>query len=186
MSDRIDQVVNDLKNIAEDSLAVFGSLSAMQLNWKSEQKSWSVAQCFDHLITTHSLYFPLFERLATGDSKSSFWERMSPLSGFFGRFLINSMRPENVKKMKTTAKAQPSSSEIDAGIIERFCEHQNAIIEHLKKLPADIDLSRTIVTSPLLGVVTYSLDATLTILVVHCQRHFGQAKSVTESVGFPN
>jgi len=185
MSDRIDQVVNDLRAVAEDSHTVFGSLSATQLNWKPDPKSWSVAQCFDHLITTHSLYFPLFERLAVGDSKSSFWERISPLSRFFGRFLINSMRPENVKKMKTTAKAQPSSSEIDAGIIERFREHQNTIIEHVKKLPADIDLSRTIITSPLLGIVTYSLDDTLTILVVHCQRHFGQAKRVIESVGFP-
>jgi hypothetical protein len=115
-----------------------------------------------------------------------FWEKTSPLSGFYGRYLIKSMRPENPKKMKTTAKAYPSASEIDGDIIERFAEHQNQMITSLQKLPANIDPAKQMITSPLLSVVTYSLDDTFTILVVHCQRHFLQAKRVTENGGFPN
>ncbi len=87
--------------------------------------------------------------------------------------------------MKTTAKAFPSESEIGGDIIERFYEHQRQMIEHLQKLPSDIDPAKTIITSPLLGIVTYSLDDSFTVLVVHCQRHFNQAKRVTECDGFP-
>ena len=58
------------------------------------------------------------------------------------------------------------------------------MVEHLRKLPTDIDMVKTIITSPLLGVVTYSLDDCFTILAVHCQRHFGQAKRVTEPGDF--
>ncbi len=181
----ISTVCSDLKTVADDARSIFGSLSKEQLNWKPAEKSWSVAQCFDHLITTHSLYFPQFEKLTTGDVKQTTWENRSPLSGFFGRFLIKSMRPENLKKMKTTSKAQPSSSEIGADIIGRFAEHQDKIITVLKNLPADIDASKQMITSPLLSIVTYSLDDTFTILVVHCQRHFGQAKRVMENEGFP-
>jgi len=137
------------------------------------------------LITTHSLYFPLFERMANGEVKSTFWGKASPFSGFFGRFLIKSMRPENTKKMKTTSKAEPSISAIDGDIIGRFSEHQHQMIEHLQKLPTDIDPAKTIITSPLMGLVTYSLDDCFTVLEVHCQRHFGQAKRVTETDGFP-
>ena len=185
MGERIEQVTAELQKSADDAQSTFGSLSKVQLNWKPSEKSWSIAQCFDHLITTHTLYFPLFEKLANGNVKQTSWENYSPLSGFFGRFLIKSLRPENVKKMKTTAKAYPSASEIDGDIIERYNEHQNQLIEHLRKLPADIDPAKTIVTSPLAGFVTYSLDDCYTILAVHGPRHFNQAKRVMESEGFP-
>lgn len=185
MANDILKICSELRQVSVDSAAEFGGMTAEQLNWKPAEKSWSIAQCFDHLIVTHSLYFPLFERIAAGQAKASFWEKASPLSGFFGRFLIKSLRPENLKKMKTTAKAAPSASEIGGDIIERFCRHQDEIIGHLEALPTDIDPSKTIITSPLLGIVTYSLDDTFTILLVHCQRHLAQAKRVREANGFP-
>lgn len=185
MKERINFVTAELQKTADDATATFGSLNAAQLNWKPAEKSWSVAQCFDHLITVHGMYFPLFERLASGNTRQSFWEKTSPLSGFFGRFLIKAVRPENTKKVKTTSKAQPSTSEIDGGIIKRFTEHQDQMIEHLERLPADIEPTKTMITSPLLGFVTYSLDDCFTVLETHCKRHFGQAKRVTETAGFP-
>ncbi|PYT01342.1 MAG: hypothetical protein DMF63_00375 [Acidobacteria bacterium] len=172
----MDERITDLTQVAVDARATFGGLTSEQLNWKPAEKSWSVAQCFDHLITTHSLYFPVFDRLAKRTSPSP-WEKYSPLSGFFGRFLIKNLDPKNLKKMKTTSKAQPSASEIGDDIIERFCEHQDQLVEALRRLP---DAKNTIITSPLLGVVTYSLDDTLTILSVHCRRHFDQAKRVMD------
>jgi hypothetical protein len=87
--------------------------------------------------------------------------------------------------MKAPSKAKPGVSGVGADIVDRYTEHQRQIIEHLQKLPTDIDPTKTIITSPLLGVVTYSLDDGFTILVVHCQRHLGQAKRVTEAAGFP-
>ena len=185
MTERIDDFIKDLALEAKGAQATFGSLSTAQLNWKPAAKSWSVAQCFDHLITTHSLYFPEFERWAKGDVTMSFWEKTSPFSGFFGRFLIKGLDPKNLKPMKTTAKAFPSESEIGGDIIERFSEHQQQMIDAINKLPTNIDPAKTIITSPLLGIVTYSLDDCFTVLVVHCQRHFNQAKRVTESEGFP-
>ncbi len=185
MDERIAETTNDLTQVAADAEAAFGDLSTEQLNWKPAKKRWSVAQCFDHLITTHSLYFPLFERLEHGVAAPTFWERNSPLSGYFGRFLIQSLSPENPKKMKTTAKARPSASEIVGDMIQRFSRHQHEMIEHLRRIPADIDPLKTKITSPLMGLVTYSLDDCFTILVAHGRRHFGQAKRVLETEGFP-
>ena len=184
MNDRIEKLASTLTSVAADARATFAPLSSGQLNWKPVEKSWSIAQCFDHLITTHSLYFPLFEKLAEGPVRMTWWENYSPLSGFFGRRLIKSLDPENRKPMKTTAKGHPSASEIGSDIVQRFEAHQTELIDHLKKLPEDIDLGR-IITSPMLSFVTYTLDDTFTILDYHCRRHFDQAKRVTETVGFP-
>ena len=115
----------------------------------------------------------------------SFWERYSPLSGFFGRFLIGSLSPDNLKKVRTTSRAQPSSSQIDGRIIERFSEHQQQLVEHLQRLPIEIEPKKLVITSPLIGLVTYNLDDCFTILVVHGQRHFDQAKRVMAADGFP-
>lgn len=185
MDSRISFTISELQSVANAAERSFGGLTAEQLNWKPAERSWSIAQCFDHLIVTHSLYFQLFDRLASDRYQSSLWERISPFSGFWGRFLIRSMRPENPKKMKTTSKAQPSNSVIGADIIGRYVEHQREMVGHLQRISTGIDPQKTIVTSPLLGIVTYTLDDTLTILGIHSQRHFGQAKRVTDADGFP-
>jgi len=185
MDERINEITTDLAQVADDAEVAFGSLSVEQLNWKSDEKSWSVAQCFEHLIVTHSLYFPIFDTLIAGDAKPTFLERYSPLSGFFGRFLIKSLDPKNPKKMKTTAKAAPSASGIGGDIIDRFGEHQQQFVEYVRRLPVGIDPKKTIITSPLLGIATYRLDDSLTFVPMHCRRHFDQAKRVTETDGFP-
>lgn len=185
MNDKVKNAISDLEQTSIDAQGAFGGLTLDQLNWRPAEKMWSVAQCFDHLIITHGLYFPLLENLATGNVKPGLWERVSPLSGFFGRFLIRSLDPANVKPMKTTSKAYPSASEIGGDIIERFASHQERLIGALQKLPSTLDARKTIITSPLLALVTYSLDDMFTILTHHCRRHFNQAKRVTEADGFP-
>jgi hypothetical protein len=123
--------------------------------------------------------------LASGEYSPGFWQKVSPLSGFFGRFLIKSLDPKNLKPMKTTAKASPSSSEIGGDIMRRFYDHQLEMIEAIKRLPDSLETKKTIITSPLASFVTYSLDDALTFVPMHCERHFGQAKRVTEAAGFP-
>ena len=185
MTDRLQSFTADLAKIADEARAQFATLSWEQLNWKPAAESWSVAQCLDHLIQTQLLYLPLFEKVAAGEAKASIWERISPFSGFFGRLLIRAVSPQNPKTMKTTSRAEPSASEYDGDLVERFAAHQAELIRHVESVSEDLDPKRTIVTSPLLGLVTYCLDDALGILVLHGQRHLLQARRVTGSEGFP-
>lgn len=184
MQKRIQEVTSDLSALATKVTEQFGGFSEYQLNWKPSADSWSVAQCFDHLIKAHCLYFPVFQRLKAGDINPSLWERISPLSGWFGAWLIEALDPENTKKTKTSKKAEPSVSHLGGRIIEQYCEHQDQLIEHVQYISGDINPEKTIITSPLLGFVTYSLDDCFTILVSHGERHFRQAKRVAEVDGF--
>jgi hypothetical protein len=186
MNDRIDEVAKELGEVTQGTRATFGSLSRNQLNWKPGPNRWSIAQCLDHLITINSLYFRLLESIGTGAAKPTLWERYSPLSGTLGKLLIKTSSPEYPKKVKTSPKAEPSTSEIDLGILDRFAQHQGVLIGHLRSIPFDIDRERTIVTSPLLHWATYSLDDCITILVAHEKRHFQQAQRVMEAEAFPS
>jgi len=176
-NDRIAFTVADLVAVADEVQSAFGGLTVEEMNWKPSETEWSAAQCFDHLITINSFYFPIFDKLRSGTLPTTWLERISPLSGFFGRFLIKAMSPETEKKMKTSKRAYPSASEISGDIIERFVEHQSELADHIRQLPSDLDLKK-IITSPLASFVTYSIDDCLTMLVVHERRHILQAKRV--------
>ena len=176
--------LEELKAIAEDARETFGGLSAAQLNWRPGAEQWSVGQCFEHLIKTNRSFFPTLERLARGERKSGTWERLSPFSGFFGKIVLKSLRPESSRKFKAPRGLRPSASDVDAAVIEQFAAHQAELAE-LMKATENLDLKKTVVTSPISGFVTYSLLDAFRIVVTHERRHFEQARRVTESEAFP-
>jgi hypothetical protein len=183
MDQRITGITSALKQVADDARANFGSLSSEQLNWKPSENCWSVGQCLEHVIKTNQEFYPEFEKLASGSRRNSFFETYSPFSGVFGRFLIKAVS-EDSKKAKAPSKRIVPPSDISADIISRFDSHIDEVNRKVESC-AGADRKKTVVTSPFLGVFTYTLDDAYTVLVEHTKRHFRQAKRVTEADGFP-
>ena len=181
----IDGLVAELQAITEDTMKVFGNLSPAQLNWKPSAERWSVGQCFDHLIVTNRCFFPDIERVAAGTYRSSLWGRASPLSGFFGRFILKALDPEKGRKTKAPRVFEPARSDVAADVIERFATHQEEL-SALMRATAGADLRGLKVTSPVSAVATYSLLDAYRIVVAHERKHFEQAQRVTRAEGFPN
>ncbi len=177
-------LLDELGAVTEDARRVFGRLSAAQLNWKPSPERWSVGQCFDHLIRTNRTFFADMEKIAAGTHKASLWGRVSPLSGFFGRLILKALDPEKGRKTKAPRVFHPASSDVAADIIERFAGHQRELVERMRAT-AGVDLARTIVTSPVTAVATYSLLDAYRIVVAHERKHFEQARRVTGAEGFP-
>ena len=177
-------LLEELGAVTEDARRVFGGLSAAQLNWKPSPERWSVGQCFDHLIKTNRTFFPDMERIAAGTHRASLWGRVSPLSGFFGRMILKSLDPEKGRKTKAPRVFRPASSDVSADVIEQFAAHQRELTA-LMRATAGRDLARTIVTSPVSPLATYSLLDAYRIVVAHERRHLRQARRVTKTPGFP-
>lgn len=183
MDERISSVIGEMSKTAADARETFGGLSTEQLNWKPAEKSWSVAQCLDHLILTNEQFYPEFEKLAAGARTNSFWETWSPFTGFFGRFLIKAVT-EDSKKAKAPSKSIVPPSDLPPDIVEKF---EKNIAEVNRKIEACVgaDRQKTVVSSPFLAVMTYRLDDAYTVLVEHTKRHIRQAKRVMAADGFP-
>ena len=180
----LDALVGELDAVASEARREFGALSARQLNWKPSADEWSVGQCLEHLMKTNEGYFPRLEQLSKGEQASSAWERLSPLSKFWGRTVLKFVAPGSARKVKARPGFLPSSSELGADMVERFVAHQRRLTE-LMRGTGGLDLERVVVTSPISGVVTYSLLDAYRIVVAHEQRHMAQARRVTQSEGFP-
>ena len=183
MDERINSILSELKRTAEDASETFGVLSAEQLNWKPGEKSWSIAQCLDHLILTNEQFYPEFEKLASGTRKNTFWQNYSPLSGFFGRFLVKAVT-EDSKKAKAPSRSIVPPSDLPADIVEKFEKNIREVNEKILAC-ADNDRSKVVVSSPFMAAITYKLDDAYSVLVEHTKRHIRQAKRVMQSDGFP-
>jgi hypothetical protein len=180
----IEGLVRELEAVGREAREVFGGLSAAQLNWKPSAQQWSVGQCFDHLIVTNSTFFPVMERVAAGTFKSDLWARVSPLSGFFGRYILGALDPSKGKKIKAPRAFLPASSDVDAEVIDRFVGNLSEVSARMRATER-VDLGRTVVTSPAAALVTYSLRDVYRIFVAHARSHFEQARRVTQAAGFP-
>jgi hypothetical protein len=180
----IDGLVKELQAVASDASKVFGNLSPAQLNWKPSAEQWSVGQCFDHLIVTNRTFFRGMEKIAAGTYKSSLWGRVSPLSGFFGRFILKALDPEKGRKTKAPRVFEPARSDVAADVITQFAAHQAELSTRMHAT-AGADLRGLKVTSPVSPVATYSLLDAYRILVAHERKHFEQARRVTRAGGFP-
>lgn len=183
MDDRIKTVTSQMLAAADDAKAEFAAMSDDQLNWKPAADSWSVAQCLDHLIRTDGTFQPQFDSIASGSRKNTLWQNWSPLTGWFGKFLIRTIDNDS-KKVKAPSKDIVPTSDIEPGIVNRYAEH---IAEVNKGIEAcsGVDRKKTVVSSPFFSLFTYSLDDALSILVGHHRRHLRQAKRVVENAGFP-
>lgn len=183
MSERVEYVTSEIAGITNDVRGTFGTLSAGQLNWKPGEGKWSIAQCLDHLIKSNNGFSGDFDVLASGSRKSSFFEKYSPLSGMMGRFLIKAVTDDSKKAKAPTKKVVPPS-DLAPEIVEEFCQHLDSIGQKIEPL-GEIDSKKTILTSPILAIFTYSLDDAYTVIVEHSKRHVRQAKRVMETDGFP-
>lgn len=187
MNEQLDTLIQNARTVADDARSSFGGLSAAQLNWKPSAERWSIAQCFDHLITSNRGYLPIIESVRAGTKKSTFWERLPVLPGLAGKLLIKSLDPASARKISAPKKFQPAQSDISASIIDDFVAQQDKVIEGMKST-SQLDLERIVITSPAIsaGIVTYSLMDAYRIIVVHEQRHFQQAKRVAAESTFPS
>ena len=143
-----------------------------------------IAQCFEHLLTSNRLMLGSADDALNPAHPQSVWQRLPVLPGVMGRIMVRSQAPETTRKFKAPTPARPSSSDIGADVIQRFVEqHRDAVVR-----VAALDegrAARTIMSSPYVRIITYSVLDGWRLMVAHDRRHFEQARRVTQSPGFP-
>jgi uncharacterized damage-inducible protein DinB len=170
---------------AKDKVIVeFSDITLQQLNWKPAPGSWSIGQCLDHLVISDSSYFPALKKIAEGKYKMTIWERWSPFSAICGRILVDKLQEQVKKKMKAPKVFLPSVSNSDIGILQRFHQCHDIFMNYIAVCDKT-DLDRTIITSPSIKFVTYSLRNAIRLLIQHQHRHINQAIRVKWSESFP-
>ncbi|MEK7724752.1 MAG: DinB family protein [Acidobacteriota bacterium] len=178
------EINSEIEKISNNAKQVFGSLSAEQINWKPNAKSWSVGQCFEHLIITNNLYFPAIQNVIDGIHRNNFFSKIPFSTNFISALMKNSLKPEQARKMKTFKVFEPSASGVSPNIIGDFAENNRKLVEMFDTCK-DLENHKIKIPEPLSPALNLRLDDAFEILLLHEQRHFLQAERVLKTEGFP-
>lgn len=170
--------------VSEQVKQNFIDLDESQLNWKPNEKSWSIGQCLDHLIVTNNQYSKIFKDFSSGQKKVNIFERMGLLSGVWASFLKKATLPNPTQKTKTFEVFEPSKSEIPSDIARVFLNENERFKDLIRNLDK-LNLEKTMMSSPVSNMIVYSLKDALIILANHEERHFNQAMNVMNQPAFP-
>jgi hypothetical protein len=173
-----------IDDVARDAQATFGGLDVARLNWRPDERRWSVAQCFEHLLSTNRLMLQAADDALRNPARTV-WQRLPVLPGVFGRLLIRSQSPGATRKFTASPKAQPAASRIAGDVVRRFVDQHREIAAWMRALDED-GAARVVMVSPFAGFVTYSVLDGCRLLAAHDRRHLEQARRVTSSANFPS
>lgn len=180
----IQQLLKRGKEAEEKVRTEFSAMTLQQLNWKPAPDSWSIGQCLDHLIVADCAYFPAFKKISERNYKMTAWQKWNPFNYLFGKLMVSQLQEKVTRKLNAPKIFIPSSSNIDAGILERFHKHLDSLLEFIASF-SDVDLDKTRITSPPAPFFTYSLRSAVTLLIQHEHRHINQAIRVKSKEEFP-
>ena len=176
------------EHFSEEVKTEFGSLSANQLNWQPNDRSWSIAQCLAHLNAYYRYYIPVFKGKISNTLFTDVPEffTSSPL-GVAVYSSVKLGKLKNVKrKLKSTKDYNPlvNTSLSLGNVVEEYVQHSKEYKEVLKA-GALINLRKTKCPLSLRPVVKLNLGDAFVFITYHNERHVEQMKKVLASKRFP-
>jgi len=180
----VSQVREGIGELNRDVEATFVSLDGEQLNWRPDPARWSAAQCFEHLLKMNALMLQAAENALDDGHPRSVWQRLPLLPSVLGPIMVRSQSPDTPRKYTAPAPGRPSSSEISPDIVRRFIEQQRRAVERLQAADEQ-KAARTVMASPFIRVICYSVLDGWRLVLAHGRRHVEQARRIIKEPAFP-
>lgn len=175
-----DRWTTEIDEITRQFKQSFGSLDAEQLNWKPDTVHWSIAQILQHLVVVNYSYKPIFTAIEGGTYKTPFLGKFNFTTNFFGKMILNSVKPDTKRKMKTLAIWEPDKSNIPLSILDDFENSQEWLKNVIRGSSDRIDQG-LVISSPANRNIVYKLETAFDVIVNHEKRHYLQAISVLQA-----
>jgi hypothetical protein len=169
--------------IERDARTLVTGLTAEQGVWRPAPEAWSVAECLDHLASSHRVYLRAMEMAAAPALARGRRRRRPALPGLIGGWFVRTLEPP-VKprfKMKAPIKAVPRASPALRDASEQFFATHNDARAFLRKY-ADIDLAGIRFANPFIRGVRFSVATGLHVIAAHERRHLWQAWNVRNAL----
>lgn len=159
----------------------FLPLSNELLNRKPGPQSWSAAECFEHLLHTNELYFPIFQSVLDNMKNETLNSETEFKHTFIGKIIIKSVDPEQSKKYKSPKVFRITASEVRDDVCRQFLKQHEWLLAVIKKFEG-ADFTKIKIVSPASMFVRYNLGDCLLIIAYHNKRHILQAERAVASL----
>ncbi|MDX1530678.1 MAG: DinB family protein [Rhodothermales bacterium] len=177
------QLLADAEHVRAEAERFRRTLSDGQVTWHPEPGAWSVADCFEHLRKVGKAYYP---RISEALTRTRPAEDAAFRPSLVARSFFYFSGPEVRFKLRAPKAIRPKAEVDHAGAtaLDRFLQQQDELLRLIREADGT-DLNTGTFASPLAGIVKFTVGEGLTAMVVHQQRHLGQAQRLTEREDFP-
>lgn len=178
----------DLRRQFEDNRrtaeTLVGGLSEAQLQWRPDERSWSIAQCLDHLAVGNREYLgPMRHALAEARRRGGgSYRPIQP--GWFSRWFIQTMEPPPRRKLPAPRKIVPALGRNGDEVKRDFFASKSETLDLLDQA-ASVDLNRVRFVNPFLSLLRFTVGTGFLVLVAHERRHLWQAERIRQRPEFP-
>lgn len=174
------------ENAVETLDQLVAGLSDEQINWKPEPKTWSIAECIDHLNQGLATYVPrMTPKIEKAHAKGKTGAAPYGRGTFTGRFIVNFLKKPS-KKAPAPKAFKPSASVFEVGdVTDRFRENTRRFIA-LAEQADGLPLGKIKMGTPVSPMLRVSLAQAFELHTLHTPRHLGQAQRVKDHDDFPD
>jgi DinB superfamily len=181
----LQQVLDQLDDIDRAAEALVAPLSDAQFFWQpNEGRSWSIAQCLEHLAIANEVYAEAVAKGIEAASARGLTGGGPIESTVFGRLFVSSMEPPVRRRLRAPGKIIPGTTRTREDITRSFREGHDRLRE-LVRAAASIDVNRATFANPFYRFVRVRVGTGLRVVSAHDRRHVWQAENVRRAPGFP-
>jgi len=154
-----------------------------QFNWRPDERSWSIAQCLDHLNVANQAYVvPMREALEKARQKGA--KRRGPIRpGPLERWFVANLEPPPKRRLPAPKKIVPAARKGKAEAMEEW-RRVHAEVRGLLHDAAGLDL-RTRFVNPFIPLLRFTTGTGFRVIAAHERRHLLQGENVRANPGFP-
>ena len=168
--------IEEIQSITTEYLHEFGELSMADLNLKLSDNTWSIGEVVEHLITTNSLYFKIFDDVLSNKYRVHWLAGVPGVPSLLGNMILKGVEPDTQKKSKTVKVFEPQLHKFDDQLWHRFESCQLKMANYFSQLKEEH--LKMVISSPANRAIVYPLGTAINIIVSHEKRHFNQALKI--------
>ena len=170
---------DELETAERDAERLVAGLSDELGMWRADERSWSVAQCLEHLACFNGMYVEAMRAAGDRAREKGRVRRGPALPGVVGRWFLGSIEPpvKGRSKIKTPRSLQPSETVSVVGALDGFRRSQEGVREFLMCV-SDLDLASIRFVNPFIPGIRFSVATGLHVIAAHERRHLWQAWGV--------
>lgn len=177
LPDDLAAILRGLEESDREARALLAEVDEERFNARPDERSWSVAQCLDHLNTGNRVYLEAMQ-VAVEEARSKDVLRQGPIRPrVLERWFIREMAPPPRRRLSAPRKIVPAARKSRAEVGEEWTRIQGQLRDLLHEA-APLDLNRTRFVNPFLPLIRFSVGTGFLVLEAHERRHLWQARQV--------
>jgi hypothetical protein len=170
-------ILHGFEGSDREALAILEQTDEERFNWRPDERSWSVAQCLDHLNVGNRFYVESMRDALKAAKQKGIWRRGPIRPGFFERWFIRTMGPQPRRRLPAPRQIVPAARKSRAEVGEEWARVQGQVRDLLQEA-APLDLNATRFVNPFLPLVRFSVGTGFLVIEAHNRRHLWQARQV--------